>query len=154
VAEADQGFRSLYTGLDLRGWTVAEGTDGRWTPKDWVLDYDGKASGKLSTVAEYGDFVLIFDWRVPGKDAAVSPSLCLRADTPGLHGRLLTLKANPKAREWVRTEIRVEKGRIVVLRGAEKELEDEPPSMPERGHFCLIAPAPIQFANVFIKELK
>ncbi|HYE98459.1 MAG TPA: DUF1080 domain-containing protein [Planctomycetota bacterium] len=64
VATADAGFRPLYTGVDLAGWTPAAG----WTPKDWVLDYDG-TGGHLWSEKEYGDFTLVADWRFTRKPA-------------------------------------------------------------------------------------
>jgi hypothetical protein len=62
VADADQGFKPLYTGADLAGWKAAPG----WTSKNWVLDYDGKG-GDLWSEKEYGDFILIADWRLTRK---------------------------------------------------------------------------------------
>jgi hypothetical protein len=70
VAEEDQGFKSLYTGLDLRGWKVEEGSEGHWKANDWNLEYDGKSEAKeknLWTEKEYGDFELIVDWRFTRK---------------------------------------------------------------------------------------
>ncbi|MCY2953911.1 MAG: DUF1080 domain-containing protein [Planctomycetota bacterium] len=70
VAEVEQGFVSLYTGVDLAGWKAEEGHAGHWRPKDWVLDYDGKSEAKdknLWSEKEYGDFTLICDWRWTGK---------------------------------------------------------------------------------------
>ncbi len=72
VAQKERGFRSLYNGLDLRGWKQIPGNKGHWNAKDWVLDYDGKseASGddrNLWTEEEFGNFVLIVDWRLPDK---------------------------------------------------------------------------------------
>jgi hypothetical protein len=69
VAEEDQGFHSLYNGLDLRGWKQVPGNEGHWRAKDWILDYDGKsqASGEdknLWTERAFGDFVLMVDWRL------------------------------------------------------------------------------------------
>jgi hypothetical protein len=69
VAEADRGFKSIYTGLDLRGWKVGPGSEGHWKPKNWILDYDGKSEAQekhLWTEKEYGDFELIVDWRLTG----------------------------------------------------------------------------------------
>ena len=68
VAEADRGFHSLYNGLDLRGWKQVAGNQNHWQVKDWILAYDGKseAAGEdrhLWTGKEYGNFVLIADWR-------------------------------------------------------------------------------------------
>jgi hypothetical protein len=72
VATLDEGFVSLYSGLDLRGWKSDPGHAGHWTAKDWVLAYDGKSEARdkdLWTEKEYGDFVLIADWRLPGTPA-------------------------------------------------------------------------------------
>jgi hypothetical protein len=70
----DQGFVSLYNGLDLRGWKQAEGNRGHWQAMDWILDYDGQSDAEgedkhLWTEKEYGNFVLMVDWCQP--DVAV-----------------------------------------------------------------------------------
>jgi hypothetical protein len=72
VAEKDQGFRSLYNGLNLKGWKQVPENLTHWQAKDWILDYDGKseASGdekNLWTDKEYGNFIFIVDWRLPNK---------------------------------------------------------------------------------------
>lgn len=72
VAQEDQGFRSLYNGLDLRGWKQVPGNEGHWQAKDWILSYDGKseAAGEdkhLWTERSFGDSTLIADWRLPAK---------------------------------------------------------------------------------------
>ncbi len=61
-----EGFTNLYTGKDFAGWKWDAGHKGHWKAQDWVLDYDGKseaADKSLWTEKEYGDFVLITDWR-------------------------------------------------------------------------------------------
>lgn len=68
IAVEDRGFTSLYNGLDLSGWKVLPGLVDHWKPNDWVLAYDGKATGDvrdLWTEKEYGDVELIVDWRFP-----------------------------------------------------------------------------------------
>jgi hypothetical protein len=70
VADMAQGFRPLYTGLDLSGWKQDPGHQGHWQPTDWILNYDGKSTAQdknLWTEKEYGDFVLICDWRWTAK---------------------------------------------------------------------------------------
>jgi len=72
TAALDEGFTSLYSGLDLRGWRSEVGHTGHWRPRDSILDYDGRSTAKdkdLWTEKKYGDFVLIADWRLPGKPA-------------------------------------------------------------------------------------
>jgi hypothetical protein len=68
VAQQDQGFRCLYNGLDLRGWKQTAGNEGHWRAKDWILDYDGKSEAQdknLWTEEDFGNFILIVDWRLP-----------------------------------------------------------------------------------------
>jgi hypothetical protein len=70
TAPLAEDFKALYTGLDLAGWKFEDGHAGHWTPKDWVLAYDGKSEAQdksLWSEKEYGDFVLIADWRLPRK---------------------------------------------------------------------------------------
>jgi hypothetical protein len=66
IAPLAQEFKSLYSGLDLTGWKQEPGHQGHWQPKDWILHYDGKseaADKHLWSEKEFGDFVLICDWR-------------------------------------------------------------------------------------------
>ncbi|MBA7600766.1 hypothetical protein ES703_07825 [subsurface metagenome] len=69
VAGEDQGFRSLYNGLDLRGWKQVKGNEGHWVARDWILDYDGLSEAEdredLWTKEKFKDFTLIVDWRFP-----------------------------------------------------------------------------------------
>lgn len=70
IAPSAEGFVSLYTGVDLAGWRHQPGHEGHWQPKDWILDYDGKCEAKdkdLWTEKQFGDFVLICDWRWTAK---------------------------------------------------------------------------------------
>ncbi len=69
VANEGQGFRSLYNGLDLRGWKEVKGNEGHWVAQDWILDYDGQSEAEdredLWTKEKFRDFTLIVDWRFP-----------------------------------------------------------------------------------------
>jgi hypothetical protein len=73
VAMADDGFKSIFDGLDFAGWKYKDGFKGHWTAKDGVLFYDGKAEGKnavdkdLWTEKTFGDFMLVADWRLPSE---------------------------------------------------------------------------------------
>jgi hypothetical protein len=89
----DQGFRSLYNGLDLRGWKVPEGGIGHWQARDWILEYDGQSTAEgeekhLWTEEEFSDFILIVDWRqpanpVPEQVPIILPSGAQAADADG-----------------------------------------------------------------------
>ncbi len=69
IANADEGFVSLYNGVDLSGWKMHEGLVGHWKANDWQLQYDGLATGDerdLWSERSYKDFTLIVDWRWSG----------------------------------------------------------------------------------------
>lgn len=66
IAGVAEGFETLYTGVDLKHWKAEPGHIGHWQPKDWVLHYDGQSEAEdknLWSEKEYGDFVLVCDWR-------------------------------------------------------------------------------------------
>ncbi len=66
IAQADEGFVSIYTGVDFSGWQYPKGHEGHWTSKDWVIAYDGKseaAEKDLRTEKAFGDVSIIADWR-------------------------------------------------------------------------------------------
>ncbi|MBW3542249.1 MAG: DUF1080 domain-containing protein [Planctomycetes bacterium] len=63
-----QGFAALFNGKDFAGWKVPEGDGGHWKVVDGVIDYDAASEAEgdknLWTEKEYGDFVLMLDWRI------------------------------------------------------------------------------------------
>ena len=66
VAVANRGFVSLYSGLDLRGWNVADAEKEHWHVNDWVLAFDGKtASGSTAivTTESFASPVFVMDLR-------------------------------------------------------------------------------------------
>ena len=70
TAPLDQGFKSIYNGVNLSGWKVPEGSQNHWKASDWRLTYDGKSEApekNLWTEKSYRDFVMICDWRWPTK---------------------------------------------------------------------------------------
>lgn len=62
------GFVSLFNGKDFAGWKVPEGDGGHWKIVDDVIDYDAESQAKgdksLWSEREFGDFVLMVDWRI------------------------------------------------------------------------------------------
>ena len=68
VGQAPAGFDTLFDGKSLAGWVVPEGDNGHWKVVDGVIDYDAASEAKgdknLWTEKEYGDFVLMLDWRL------------------------------------------------------------------------------------------
>ena len=72
TAPLDEGFKSIYTGVDLSGWVVHEGSEDHWRAADWKLTYDGKSKAEIKhlwTRETYKDFIMICDWRWSGEAA-------------------------------------------------------------------------------------
>ena len=62
------GFVSLFNGKEFTGWKVPDGDNGHWKIVNGVIDYDAQSEApgdkNLWSAAEYGDFVLRFEWRI------------------------------------------------------------------------------------------
>jgi len=213
VAQKADGFRSLYTGLDLRGWKQEPGHKGHWQAKDWVLDYDGKSEAgdkNLWTEQEFGNFTLIIDWRLPaepkidnvpvvlpdGWEATDSQGKPLTVAVPDAGDSGIYLRGDSKSQiniwnwpvgsgeiwgyrtdknmpaevrkaatpilnadnppgQWNRFEITAVGERVTVkVNGKTVIRQAELPGLPKRGAIALQHHGdPIQFANIFIKEL-
>jgi hypothetical protein len=73
IAQADEGFQSLFDGVSFAGWQYYDEYEGHWVADDGAIRCDGegnfanKRNRNLWTEKEYGDFVLVVDWRLPGK---------------------------------------------------------------------------------------
>ncbi len=68
LAELPPGFVSLFDGKTFKNWTVPQGDNGHWKIVDNVIDYDASSEApgdkNLWSEKEYGDFVLLVDWRI------------------------------------------------------------------------------------------
>jgi hypothetical protein len=66
--EPPPGFVALFDGRDFSGWRVPEGDGGHWKVVEGVIDYDAESQARgdkgLWTDREFGDFVLLVDWRL------------------------------------------------------------------------------------------
>lgn len=213
IAKADEGFKSLYNGVDFTGWVYPDGHKGHWVARDWVLNYDGQSEAQdknLWTEKEYGDFELIVDWRWTDKpqkaqrpiikpngdyelddegkqktvevDDAGDSGIYLRGSSksqvnmwcwPVGSGEVygyrndksqpaevragVTPKVNADAKigGWNRFHITMKGDRLTVVLNGKMVIENaQLPGVKERGRIALQHHGnPIQFANIFIKEL-
>ena len=137
---APDGFQALFNGKDLTGWKEKEEKKaGHWSSTDGVLAYDGKG-GELHTVEQFGNFVLLIDWKVQkGGNSGVylrgntqveindgdSPSKPIWNGTSGgIYPDLPpTKRAAKPTGEWNHYEIHVEKGVITVFLNGEKTVD-------------------------------
>lgn len=214
IAALDEGFVSLYNGLNLDGWKHGAEHREHWKPKDWVLDYDGNceaADPHLWSEKSYKDFVLICDWRWSGEPVEGSAPVVLpngdyaqNPDGSRKTARILSagdsgiyLRGNDKSQvniwcwpvgsgevygyrndagmpqeiragltpkknadrpigEWNRFIITMKGDRLTVNLNGETVIENARlPGVPREGPIALQHHGdPIQFANIYIKELE
>jgi hypothetical protein len=164
IAVPDEGFTSLYTGVDLRGWTVADADRTKWTAKDWTL-VAAPDAGPLTTAQRFtGNVVVRYDWRVP--EGTTLPARGLPPPEPTLDPAELRLSAGPagEAGTWHRTEIAITGDTYVLriddrtatrgasVRGAGSASQPSgSTAMPGRRLVLRGGPVPIEFANIFVK---
>lgn len=148
-----QGHRSLYTGLDLRGWK--SDAPAQWVPSDWRLVHKpGAQSDRVWHEQEFSDCELIFDCKLPGdsKPDAALPRLLFRDardDASAL--RLAGLQPG----KWGRFSVTAKGRKLTVqLDGREIPGIELPPDAPARRAFGFESGGAVEFANIYIRELK
>jgi len=86
IAEEYQGFQSLYSGLDLRGWKTETGDQDHWKPSDWVLDGTGATGlpfhGEEPRQLHPGVRLEELEGRQPGHPARETSTIKLSAEVP------------------------------------------------------------------------
>jgi hypothetical protein len=79
-----EGFVSIFNGQNMDGWVVPEGDGGHWTIVDGAIDYDALSEAEdkgLWSEGEYGDFVLLIDWRIKEVTGYTNPNVpIIKAD--------------------------------------------------------------------------
>ncbi len=150
-APLDENWRTLFTGLDLRGWKAA--TASRWNVKGEKINLSGSPGNTgepLWTEQQFGNAEFVIDCRV-GKISgeAKSPAVQIR----GIDAQV---KLDGAASDrFQRFRIRVAGGEIVVRRG-ETEIQrvSLPPGSQPRGAFGLVdTGSPVEFMNIYYREL-
>ena len=112
----------------------------------------GTADNTLWTEKSYGDFELIADWRVP-KDA--DPAAPFTIQLRGPSGTALELREPREAGRWNRVVVTVKGSqRTVLLNGKPLAGEEQGGASGDRGPIGLRASGPMEFANLYVKELK
>ena len=164
IAQPDEGFVSLYTGTDFRGWQFPTGHEGHWISKDWVIAYDGRseASNKdLRTLRMFGDVVLITDWRWTAAGVSGADPLPVRIAGAELSAEARTmviraLSARPLSGEWRRAVLTRRAGRLSLSIDGQAVFQDIPAGgTAGRGPIALRHDGhPVEFASIFVKDLE
>jgi 3-keto-disaccharide hydrolase len=168
IAQPDEGFVSLYSGVDFKGWQFPKGHQEHWVSRDWVIAYDGRSEADdkgLWTEKAFGDAVVIADWRrtAPRADAVEA---AIVADTLPLGIAGVELPADARAAiartlssappgQWRRAILTKRSGRMTLTINGESVLQDVPvPGLTTRARIGLRHDGrPVEFASIFIKEL-
>jgi hypothetical protein len=175
VAGEATGFKTLYTGLDLSGWMADGEAKKHWQPKDTVLHYDGKGK-ELQTEKSYEHREFVIDFRFPKEEAKPCTFAIREIKTGGVKLQLspegqFTLKfggragepggkvsgeskaLNPKG-QWNRLRATVDGNNIQLTVNGKVLQEGGLAGEPEEGVFGLHPEGEMDFANLFVRELK
>ncbi len=179
VAESTEGFVPLYNGIDFTGWQHGPEHEGHWKADNWRIDFDGQGTD-LWTTRSYRDFVLICDWKWSGETGDSGIYLrgssksqvniwCQPMGSGEVGGYRTDDKMPPEVRagatpsvaadapigQWNRFVITMKGDRLtVVLNGQQVIANARLPGVPESGPIALQKHgSPIQFANLYIREL-
>jgi hypothetical protein len=152
TAPVDLGWRSLFTGLDLRGWKTNDATANRWQASGERLHLrNGTPSTEstLWTAQKFGDAEFILDCRPAKSEQSAEPSM------PAVQVRGADVKLTVPPGRSQRFVITV-KGSDVIVKAGEKELQrlSLPDNAPQRGEFGLRdTGGAIEFMNLYAREL-
>ncbi|MGD9853757.1 MAG: sulfatase-like hydrolase/transferase [Planctomycetaceae bacterium] len=158
VAIADRGYRCLYNGINLDGWTVS-GSASEWKPKDWILTFEGKSSGTtaaISTEEQFGDFGFVLDVKL--NESSGVPRIQLRgSDTSEIAidpaDKRLTAHLQPPGR-WNRIEGTLAGSKLTLYLNGALVVENQPlAAAPAAGPLTIIPDGPLEIANQFVRAL-
>jgi hypothetical protein len=165
VADEDQGYKSLYTGLDLSGWKADDAAKNHWQPRDTVLHFDGKGEA-LRPENDYNKAEFIVDVRFPaGKEGdctftvgdgkkdmvlTLTPKGKFTVKAPGADGSV-EVDNFKLAGQWNRLILTWDAGLTVNGKRAAKFASS---ANPKKGTLTLHPNGEIDFANLFVRELK
>lgn len=161
VAREDEGFRTLYTGTDFRGWRYPAGHDGHWVSKDWIIAYDGNSQAddkNLWTDAAFGDSVVIVDWRWRDEkpDGGVLPIRLGTAELPEKARARIAAELESRAAvgQWHRAVLGTARGGVSLTLDDVEVFRDMPwPAASAPAPLGLRHMGrPIEFANIFVRE--
>jgi hypothetical protein len=162
IASSDEGFESLYSGVDLAGWIVSPAATSVWQVQDWILRCRGgdpaEDSG-LRTEREFGDALYLLDWRWTDRKRTGDWTRLLK---PRGHDLAAVLRrafetagdVERPAGQWNRMILRFQGNELSVRVNDDAERTASVGSVAARGPLLLApAEAPVEVANLLVKVL-
>ena len=158
TAPLDAGWRTLFTGLDLRGWKTNSATSARWSVRgERITLKPAQAVGDatLWTQPDFGDAEFIVDCR-PAKPAAGKESAAPELRVRGREGNLFAVRLNGALPEQYSRFIIAVKGREVTVKCSNRDVQkfSLPAGAPARGAFGLHdTGVAVEFMNLYARDL-
>lgn len=158
TAPMDLGWRSLFTGVDLRGWRTNAATQACWSVGGERLAFRAEAARDkvtLWTEREFGDAEFVVDCQPAKPPAGQEPALVVVRFNGG-DGKLIDVPLlGVEAGKYQRYVIRVMARQVTVKpNGAETLRLTLPPGAPARRAFGLgVAKGAAQFMNLYVRDL-
>lgn len=153
AAVANRGFVSLYSGLDVRGWTIAASDKSSWRTNDWVLSFspDKKsASSTLTTTQSFETAEFVVDFRPVEGFASLSVG-------DGFLEQPVTILANDAAwkpliekRNWIRLETSINRD-VLTLHANGKPVATDLKLTGKDKPLSLKVTGPVELANIYGK---
>ncbi len=150
TAPKDAGWKSLFTGLNLRGWTQSAATAARWQASgERIVLREGAAdtAGTLWTEREFGNTEFVLDCRATKAEAA--PIVLVRG---GAEVRLDGMRPGGHTRFIITV-----RGREVTVKRGQTDAQrfTLPAGTPARGPIGLRdTGGGLEFMNVYVRELR
>jgi len=158
TAPVDTGLRTIFTGLDLRGWKTNAATASRWQAGgNRLVLKSGSANPKaiLWTEKHFGDAEFVLDCRIekPADGGEASKLIAQLRGVDGTGAKITLENTAPGA--FQRLSITV-KGREVIVKRNDQEVQrlTLPTDAPPRGAFGLSSNGgSLEFMNLYAREL-
>lgn len=156
VAIAERGYRCLYRGIDLDGWTT--GSSAAWQPNDWILAFrpdENLAAGDktLRTEASFGDYGFIVDIRRTDQSGTTKiyprgpEGPAIATDAEAIRSQL----SDPG--RWNRLEGTLRGDRLTLTVNGTTVLEDHRlEGLPAEGPLAILPDGPTDLANIYVRE--
>ena len=158
VAMANRGFRSLYTGLDHRGWVAPNETIRHWQVDDWVLRYDGDTTvaSTLQSSELFGNFGFVIDVRLLEADSSLD--IFFRDD--GEASLQLSKQASALSKQlaepgnWNRLEGEVRGGKLSLSLNGNSVLQGKDLKNALPMAWRLTPKGKVELANLFVRTIR
>lgn len=144
-APVEEGFKSLYNGIDLRGWRSGRAREG-WSSHDWKIACKA-GTRPLVTSSYYSNFELILD---VGPSSSAKPQVILSASNAK---SALGLAVRPK--EWTRNHVVVRRRSLeLTAMGTSSRATS---TLPSSGPWSIGLDgggAAMEFGNIYVRQLR